>query len=143
MTDLFFNSSHILDRLFREYEDGEEMFIAFDFDDTVYDYAETGDSHDKVIDILKWAQRLEFPLILFTVREGERLKFAEKYVEDLGIKVTYVNTNPIEDSRKPFFNILLDDRCGLKQSYECLHMFLYQLEKKGLNYGKRQNATRC
>lgn len=131
--DLFFNNSHILDRLLSEYDSGREIIIAFDFDDTVYGTYDKNDKHTKVIDILLWAQELGFKLLLFTVREGLELEFAIKYVEGLGLNPTYVNENPNIKSRKPFFNILLDDRCGLKQSYECLHQFLTNINKR---YGK-------
>lgn len=137
--DLFFSNEHVLKRLIEEYNKGEDITIAFDYDDTIYGYYDADDEHTKIIEIVKWVQELNFKTILFTVREEEYLDSAIAHLTELGIHPTYVNENPIVVSRKPFFHLLLDDRCGLKQSYECLHQFLTYIEK---NHGSKQRKGR-
>lgn len=43
------------------------------------------------------------------------------YCKHFGIEPDYVNESPlIKGTKKPFFNLLLDDRAGLKEAYTLL-----------------------
>lgn len=84
-----FNKENCKRRLLEEYYKYGKLTVAFDFDNTIYDYHKNGGDYSEVIQLLQDCSKLGFELILFT-------------------------------SKKPYYNILLDDRAGLEESYEIL-----------------------
>ena len=49
------------------------------------------------------------------------LKWKIDYCKHFGIEPDYVNESPlIKGTKKPFFNLLLDDRAGLEEAYTLL-----------------------
>lgn len=126
MIDRYFKTEQIAYQLVRNYWKHDNVIIAVDFDSTIFDYHEKGDTYNRMISLLKYlsTDRDKFKLMLFSAREGEALQFAIDYCKDLGIEFTWVNDNPIMDTRKPFYNILFDDKAGLAQTYEAFLLFL-------------------
>ena len=122
-----FNQQACLERLKNEYDKYGKLIVAFDFDNTIYDFHKNGGDYSEVIDLLKECIKLEFDLILFTVDEDPN-KVSEKVrwlvSNDLWSYKSlhfFVNTGPLfSGSRKPYYNILLDDRAGLEESYNIL-----------------------
>lgn len=126
-----------VNRLVRDYYKHNNIIIAVDFDNTLYDFMSRGYS-------LKIRQLLykiapyyitgdapnpdnRFTIILFTAREGEKLQEAEEFCRYHRIRIDYVNESPTVipfKTRKPFWNILLDDKAGLGQAYKVLIKFL-------------------
>ena len=49
--------------------------------------------------------------------EEEKLNFCKKYCNDNKIRIDYINESPVLNTRKPYYNILLDDRAGLEEAY--------------------------
>lgn len=114
------------------YATHNNLIIAVDFDDTVYDWKDKGWDCHKVVDLLLIAQAvLNVKIILFTCRDGEKLDFAVEYVKSKGIELHGVNSNPEYPytSSKPFYNILLDDKA-------CLLECCQSLQKLITKYGK-------
>lgn len=63
MTNIFdINYYKILQDVYNEHG---QVIVAFDFDNTVYDYHKKGLDCSKVIDLIKECDELEFPLICF------------------------------------------------------------------------------
>jgi hypothetical protein len=120
MEDRYFNTSESVKRLVKVFKKFRNLFIAFDFDNTVFDTHELGDTFPKMESLLQFLKKEGFMLILFTGNEGSRLKEIVKYCKEHGYEPDYINENPIEDTRKPFFNILLDDKAGLNEAYQIL-----------------------
>ena len=118
-TDPYCNHARIIDRLKNELEKYEFLIVGFDFDDTIYDYHNKGYTYDYVINLLKEAKELGFILCLYTVElDPDKLEWKINYCKNLGIEPDYVNKSPVMISTtKPFFNVLLDDRAGLYESY--------------------------
>ena len=122
-----FNQQACLDRLKEEYDKYGKLIVAFDFDNTIYDFHNNGGDYSEVIELLKECIKLEFDLILFTVDEDPN-KVSEKvqWLVSNGLwnyksSHFFINTSPIfSRSRKPYYNILLDDRAGLEESYNIL-----------------------
>lgn len=120
-----------LKRLIQEYEKYKNLYVAFDFDNTIFDYHNTGGNFSQVIDLLRDCSELGFKLILFTSNEGDRLTWIIEYCKHFGIKVDYVNENPeIMSTRKPYYNVLLDDRAGLASSFIYLSDTIEYIKKK-------------
>lgn len=120
------------ERLYNDYLSHNNLIVAFDFDNTIFDYHKNGYTFKSVIDILKICSDLGFTMILFTCEEDkEKLKFKVNHCKELGISVDYMNESPIlNKSKKPYYNILLDDRAGLRDSLLTLTRVLKMIIKK-------------
>ncbi len=121
------------DRLKHEIEKYGKIFIAFDFDNTIFDYHNQGKDYSEIISLLKKCSDQGHTLILFTSNDDkERLEFMMLYCKHFGIKVKYVNENPeveaLKNCKKPYYNILLDDRSGLLESYQILSSVIGEKE---------------
>ena len=138
-----FNQQACLDRLKEEYDKYGKLIVAFDFDNTIYDFHNNGGDYSEVIELLKECIKLEFDLILFTVDE-DPYKISEKIrwlvSNDLwNYKSShfFVYTSPIfSGSRKPYYNILLDDRAGLEESYNILKQVVDYANSKFSKFGE-------
>lgn len=118
-------------RLLETYQKHHNLIVAIDFDDTIKNY-HPNDTCNLVVELIKRVQSLGFSLILFTCRENERLDEAIKYLHSIGIYPDSVNESvivPFESSRKPYYNILLDDKAGLGEAYEILKEVIDIIEK--------------
>lgn len=118
MEDRYLSYEESLQRLITEYHKYNSLFIAFDFDNTVFDFHKVGDTFTKVGDLLRNLKSIGCKLILFTGQENESLSEAWKYCVDNGYEPDFINCNPLMDTRKPYYNLLLDDRAGLKEAYD-------------------------
>lgn len=126
--DKYLDYINSLSRLKTEYNYYGNLFIAVDFDHTLYDFDENGDTYYKVIEEVKRAQSLGLCIILYTCREDEKLEFAVNHCKEIGINPTYINENPILNTRKVYYSLFLDDRAGLGESYKLLCDILDYIE---------------
>lgn len=127
----FLSTQRCVDRLVEDYLKHKNLIVAFDFDNTIYDYNNTGEDFSEVIDLLKECSDFGLTLILYTTQENQsEIDWRVKYCEDLGLKVSYVNESPVmTSSKKPYFNILLDDRAGLDSTFYQLFDALQIIKK--------------
>jgi len=124
-------------RLLSEYDEYGDLLIAFDFDSTLFDLYETGLNTRPIIDLVKKCQKLKLTTILWTAIVDEwSLTYKKRIVKDMGLNFTFYNESPVlNNSRKPHFSILLDDRAGLKSAFEVLSAVVKAIEV-------RNNATK-
>lgn len=116
--DFYLNKEHTYQRLLREYRQYNSLVVAFDFDNTVYDFHGKGWQFPKLIQLLKELKKIGCYLIIFTANEDEEL--IKQHCQKHQIPYDAINENPPfyqSTARKIYFNILLDDRAGLKESY--------------------------
>ena len=121
--DFYLNENNITERLVKEWKKYGEIVIAFDFDNTVYDYHKKGHSYNQVISLLKECKDIGAYLILFTSRRDDELEFVEGYLKENNIPYDAINEDPIftkASGRKIYYNVLLDDRAGLPSAYNTL-----------------------
>ena len=111
-----------VERLYNEFKTHGKLVVGFDFDNTIFDVHNNGGSYKCVIDLLKECKKLGFVLCLYTAELREDwLKWKVDYCKHFGIEPDYVNESPLlPGTKKPFFNILLDDRAGLESAYKIL-----------------------
>jgi hypothetical protein len=126
MSTIPFNTQRCKERLLREYKTHGNLIIAFDFDNTVFDYHNTGDDYSGIIELLKTCSEKNMILILFTVTTNEEeLRSKINYLKNFGIYPDYINESPLfKGSVKPYYNLLLDDRAGLESAIEQLNYVL-------------------
>ena len=117
----YYNSTKCLIRLLNDYHKHRNLIVAFDFDNTIYDYHQKGGSFDDVVGLLRECSEVGFTMVLFTANESvDKLSFCKQYCTQKGIRIDYINESPVMNTKKPYYNILLDDRAGLQEAYETL-----------------------
>ena len=107
------------DRLIEEFIKYKGLVVAYDFDNTVYDYHDKGETYYNMINLLRNLKRIGCYLIVFTANNNR--SFISHYLKSNQIPFDTVNEDPPHfkhhSSRKIYFNALLDDRAGLLQVY--------------------------
>ncbi len=123
ISDPYMDDSLVIGRLFQEWTDHGKIIIAFDYDNTVYDYEKKGYIYTEVIHLLQDCHRLGAHIYCFTACEEEQYPEMEQYMKDNNIPCDGINIDydfiPFR-GRKPYYNILLDDRAGLSSAYQYL-----------------------
>lgn len=117
------NSSFM--RLWDEYKKYGSLVVAYDFDNTVYDFHQKGETYGQVIELLRDLKNLGCICICFTANEDE--SFVREYCRLNFIPLDKLNENPDffkSTSKKIYFNALLDDRAGLQQVYQELSLLV-------------------
>jgi hydroxymethylpyrimidine pyrophosphatase-like HAD family hydrolase len=108
-------------RLLQEYSTHKSLTVAVDFDNTIYDYHQTEMDCSEVIDLLRKLKSIGFYIIIWTASEDH--SFIDEYCNRLNIPYDRINENPpffAGKARKIYYNELLDDRAGLKESFDRL-----------------------
>ena len=120
--DFFLNNGNVTERLINEWRKHGKIIIAYDFDNTVFDYTGVGATFHDVVSLLQECRKYAH-FIVFTSCEDKKLPMIEKYLKDNEIPFDTINENlpfiPFT-GRKVYYNILLDDRAGLSSAYEAL-----------------------
>lgn len=125
--DFYLKPANARQRLLEEYKKYGSLVVAFDFDDTVYDFHNKGRSYTHVVELLRKLKSKNCFLICWTGQDN--LDFVAEYLEQHDIPFDRINENlPFNQSasRKIYANAYLDDRAGLLQVYEELQ---YSIQK--------------
>jgi len=112
-------------RLYDEYKKYGSLVIAYDLDNTIYDFHKKGSTYWQVIELLVELKEANCYMICFTANED--MDFVGQYLMDNGIPADAVNENPPffkSKERKIYYNAYLDDRAGLIQVYSELKLLL-------------------
>ena len=121
MTDFYLNESNVVNRLIEEWKKYGKIIIAYDFDDTVYDFHEKGRIYNDMVSLLKRCKKVGAYFIVFTANND--INMIEAYLTGSNIPFDKINEN-MEfikfTARKIYYNVLLDDRAGLKSAYDTL-----------------------
>ena len=134
MNDPYLSNSTAYARLYDEYKKYGKIIVATDFDDTIFDYHKKGYTYTKVIALLKECQELGFYICVFT--GTPKVKYVEivAYCKEIGLNIASINENPFPmpfgNDGKIYFNILLDDRAGLRESYGILRNLVDEIKKE-------------
>lgn len=124
VADPYLNDDMCIERLYENWKSHNGIIIAFDFDNTVFDYYSKGYTYDKVITLLKECKNMGCTLILSTCCDETIYEFMENKCKEVGINVDYINESPPYipfTGNKIYYNIMLDDRAGLSAAYKILH----------------------
>lgn len=119
--DHYLNPLHTYQRLVKEFYTYKALVIAYDFDNTVYDYHQQGITFDQVIGLLRELKALGCYLIIFTANADTQ--FVIDHCQTLDIPFDAINEQPPffqSTGRKIYYNALLDDRAGLREVYDAL-----------------------
>lgn len=120
--DFYLNPKNSSSRLVDEYNKYGTLVVAFDFDDTVYDFHKKGRIYSDVINLLQELKTINCYLICWTGNEDSEMVVS--YLNHNKIPFDAINENPPfykSESRKVYANAYLDDRAGLKQVFDELN----------------------
>lgn len=112
----------LYDRLVKAQDEHERLIIAYDIDDTVRPYKSK--SCDMVKDLIRRAETLLNPyFIVFTANPHKEENIA--FLEAEGLPYDAINENAdfigrYGEGLKIYYNLLLDDKAGLKEAYDAL-----------------------
>jgi hydroxymethylpyrimidine pyrophosphatase-like HAD family hydrolase len=129
--DFYLNSKNSSNRLIDEYKKYGSLVVAFDFDDTVYDFHKKGKIYNDVMNLLRELKAINCYLICWTGQEDK--DFVMAYLKEHNIPFDAYNENPPfhkSTSRKVYANVYLDDRAGLKQVYDELKDLVITVKTK-------------
>ena len=132
MQHTFLDPNLTYKRLLNEYQKYDSIVVAFDFDNTVFDYHKQGFDSMEIIDLLQKLKSINCFLIVWTANDDAL--FVKNYCETHRIPFDRINKNPPffkSNSRKIYYNELLDDRAGLRESFDRLLRLYNQI--KSLN----------
>jgi len=136
MSNRYTNTASCVDKLYREYLKHPKLIVAVDFDSTVYDYEQTGDTYEDTWAVLKRCQDLGFYLVCYTCSAPERYGFIYDYFYTHGITIHGINCNVLPPpanwgpDAKIYYNIFLEDKSGLGQTLEILETLLTKIENR-------------
>lgn len=131
--DEVFSNQRFIDELISDYREHGNLIIAYDFDDTVVPSDADKPSCKMVVELLKLCTMLKFTMICFTARTlNSDIEYVRRTCKELGIGCDYINVDcdkikqeqTFQHAKKIFYNIFLDNRAGLRSSYEILWGFL-------------------
>ena len=129
--DPYLDCVNCVDRLMKEWDEHGSLFVAFDFDNTVFDYHRKGFSFPAVEFLLRECKKAGLKLILFTAKETkEELDRCVDYCKERGYEPDFINMSPVMNTKKPYYNILLDDRAGLEGAATILSIALLRILMK-------------
>lgn len=134
--DYFLDDNNCVSRLFEEWKKYGSLIIAYDFDNTVFDYYKRGDTYEQVIELLRECKRLGFHLTVFTSCNDDRFPEIKEYLTTNDIPFDSINETPDFipfKGRKVYFNLLLDDRAGLSSAYDQLWKVIYWIRSHNAN----------
>ncbi len=130
----FWDVSTQLEILLSQYKKHGQLIIAVDFDDTIHDSHQRKVDFSPIHSLLKRAVDINCKLMIFTARADWELAYVASHCEKVDLKYEVINDDvlilPSGKSRKPYFNLLLDDKAGLMEAFLILTRFVETIENQ-------------
>lgn len=134
--DFFLENNNTVNRLVDEWRKYGKIIIAFDYDNTVYDYYQKGYTFYDVINLLRECKDFGAYLMVYTSCEEHKFPQLISYMNENNIPFDSINEVPNYipfKGKKLYYNILLDDRAGLSSAYFCLKSALKIMKEERKN----------
>lgn len=117
--DEYLDKEKSYQRLKREFAEHGKLIIAYDLDNTVFDYHNENCSYEMVKKLIKKYKNYAY-FIVFTSSNPDRYDEIRKILDQENLPYDSINEDapfiPFK-GKKVYYNILLDDRAGLLQTY--------------------------
>jgi hypothetical protein len=131
--DFYLEDDNVIKRLVTEWKQYNNLVIAYDYDNTVYDYHHKGHTYDDIIQLLRECKDFGAHLVVFTACTDDVFPNIMEYLKTNHIPYDAINESPkfvpVTGGKKIYFNILLDDRAGLSSAYRCLKSALATMKQ--------------
>jgi hypothetical protein len=126
-----------LRRLLQIHEEHGGLTVAVDFDNTLFDFHHEKEKHvrgeydfSEIYSLLLRLRHAGCYIIIWTANEDD--EFIKRFCAERNIPYDAINENPPffkSECRKIYYNVLLDDAAGLRETYFLLCQFLEALPK--------------
>jgi hypothetical protein len=122
----------LLQKTLNAYKKHGTIIIGVDFDDTIFPWnEETTKRCCKIRRLLvKIKKKYKITLCLFSVANKESLVYKAYIMKQWGLEPDFINMSPVQkwgDCTKPYFNIYIDDKSGIKEMTKLLtKLYLYK-----------------
>lgn len=120
--------------LLQQYEEFGSLLIAYDFDDTVSMFSiDEGYKRihliNRAVTAIRLAAKQGHTLICYTANPNE--DHVKTYCKCNNIKMDYINESPVKKGGggKIYYNIFLDDKCGLQSATDTLLAALVKIQE--------------
>lgn len=112
----------LTEKLLKIIKKHKTLVIGVDYDNTIQDY-NSKYFYEDIVDLVKLAKSKGHIICIWTANTQPTI--VKMMLAYQGIPYDYFNNSPImNSSRKPHFNILLDDVAGLNEAYHTLNHVL-------------------
>lgn len=132
MMDYYLNDDNAVKRLIDEWKQYGKIIIGVDYDDTLFNYHQIADrTYNDVISLLKDCKKVGCYIVIFTACNETQHEDIRSYCKSINLEVDKINENMdfiTFTGRKIYYNICLDDRCGLRSAYRVLNEALEHME---------------
>lgn len=132
ITDPFLDEDFSVQRLLTDYMRHGNIILAYDYDNTVFDWHKKGYSFELVINLIKEC-RPYAKFIVYTHSNDDRHDEIKKYLDEREIPWDTINEGIVwvngKKEGKIFYSHFLDDRAGLKSAYHILEKTLTIIKK--------------
>lgn len=120
MYDPYLSDYRAIERLVNDYIKHGQLIIAYDYDNTVFDYHEKGYRFEKIIELLRECKPYA-KFIVYTHSNDDRHDEIRAYLDENDIPYDTINEGIVwvngKEEGKIFYSHLLDDRAGLRSAY--------------------------
>lgn len=119
ISDPYIDRDRCINRLMTEFRQHGHLIIAYDYDNTVYDYHKKGYVFERVAALIRACYNLGFHLVVFTSCNEDRIPEISNYLNKARLPFHAINESPDYvpfKGRKVFYNHFLDDRAGLAEA---------------------------
>lgn len=112
----------LVKKLLKTIKKHKTLVIGVDYDNTIQDY-NSKYFYEDIVDLVKLAKSKGHIICIWTANTQPTI--VKMMLAYQGIPYDYFNNSPLmNSSRKPHFNILLDDIAGLNEAYHTLNHVL-------------------
>lgn len=131
----FFDPDERVEELLRQYKKHDNIIVAVDFDDTVYDYKNSGKDFTPVHELLRRCEKLGFTIVVYTVRNKKSHSFITEFYNDINVRFEAINQqvitldDPTDETSKIYYNVFLDDKAGLMEAFLILERAVEIIEQ--------------
>lgn len=120
--------NNLLDKLKGNYKNHQTIIVGVDFDNTIYPLDRGREEVCKAVRELLVRLQPFATLCLYTVADEWTLPYKRTIASEMyELNFEYFNESPLSSrypTKKPYFNVLLDDKAGLPYVYDVLDEFI-------------------
>lgn len=136
LMDKYLKPNSAYERLWAEYQKHKSLIVAVDYDDTLFDFHNTGESYEMIHQLIRNLHSIGCKIIIWT--GSENIDEIDFYLREKNIPWDLINENLVingkwasgKDSRKVYANVYIDDRSGLEQVYTDLNRLFFEVLEK-------------
>jgi hypothetical protein len=114
-------------KLLQIYKEHNNIIIGVDFDDTIFAIDPDNKKRCESLRLLLKECKAFSIICLYTVADPISLQYKIALMKEWGLTPDCINEGPLDhkwgNPKKPFFNLLLDDKSGLNETIKILQEF--------------------